>query len=114
MASDLKNPKDPTINLKYSNISISFPEAWPGGVAQSTSHPPQKQKTRVRTPPGFKVFLGFINAVFKQTTRCLCFEKSSLENADILQDWSLTSGKGGQPLGAKVAIYIAKKTTFPN
>jgi hypothetical protein len=28
----------------------------PGGVAQWTSHPPQEQKTRVRIPPGYKVF----------------------------------------------------------
>jgi hypothetical protein len=27
----------------------------PGGVAQWASHPPQKQKTRVRIPPGYKV-----------------------------------------------------------
>jgi hypothetical protein len=28
----------------------------PGGVAQWTSHPPKEQKTRVRIPPGYKVF----------------------------------------------------------
>jgi hypothetical protein len=28
----------------------------PVGVAQWTSHPPQEQKTRVRIPPGYKVF----------------------------------------------------------
>jgi hypothetical protein len=28
----------------------------PGGVAQWISHPPQVQKTRVRIPPGYKVF----------------------------------------------------------
>jgi hypothetical protein len=27
-----------------------------GGVAQRPSHPPQEQKTRVRIPPGYKVF----------------------------------------------------------
>jgi hypothetical protein len=30
----------------------------PGGVAQLTSHPPEEQKTWVRIPPGYKVFLG--------------------------------------------------------
>jgi hypothetical protein len=28
----------------------------PGGAAQWTSHPTQEQKTRVRIPPGYKVF----------------------------------------------------------
>jgi hypothetical protein len=28
----------------------------PGGVAQWTSHPPLEHKTRVRIPPGYKVF----------------------------------------------------------
>jgi hypothetical protein len=28
----------------------------PGGMARWTSHPPQEQKTRVRIPPGYRVF----------------------------------------------------------
>jgi hypothetical protein len=31
----------------------------PGGVAQSTSHSPQEQKSRVRIPQGYKVFKEF-------------------------------------------------------
>jgi hypothetical protein len=37
-----------------------FQLALDGGVAQWASHPPQEQKTRVRVPPGCKVFRGNI------------------------------------------------------
>jgi hypothetical protein len=32
------------------------PLLWPRGMGQWTSHPPQEQMTRVRIPPGHKVF----------------------------------------------------------
>jgi hypothetical protein len=47
------------------------------GVAQSTSHSPQEQKTRVRIQPGYKVFLGSqSNAVVynRLGLHCFCVE----------------------------------------
>jgi hypothetical protein len=53
----------------------------PGGVAQWTSHPPQRQQSEVRVPPGYEVFrknqamllcvldLIFIVCVFKEITK---------------------------------------------
>jgi hypothetical protein len=43
----------------------------PCGVAQWTSHPPQGQKTRVRIPPGCKVFREII-ALLLCVTDLLC------------------------------------------
>jgi hypothetical protein len=40
---------------KLENRANNF-QSFPGGVAQWTSHPPQEQKTRVRIPPGYKIF----------------------------------------------------------
>jgi hypothetical protein len=43
----------------HSNLKVPVLKKYflrPGGVAQRPSHPPQEQKTRVRIPPGYKVF----------------------------------------------------------
>jgi hypothetical protein len=43
----------------------------PGGVAQRTLHLPQKQKTRVRIPPGYTDFREDSNAFVYSTQRIL-------------------------------------------
>jgi hypothetical protein len=51
----------------------------PGGVAQSTMHSPQEQKSRVRIPPGYKIFWKLCrNAIVNNhrlNMHCLCDEK---------------------------------------
>jgi hypothetical protein len=43
----------------------------PGGVAQWTSHPPQRQLTRARIRPGYKVFRKNSNAVDLNCIVCM-------------------------------------------
>jgi hypothetical protein len=49
-----------------------------GGVAQSTPHSPHEQKTRVRIPSGFKVYLGRHSSAVvynRLNMHCLCVEE---------------------------------------
>jgi hypothetical protein len=45
------------------------------GVAQWTPHPAQKQKTRVRIPPGYKVFSVVMAMILCSKIHCLSIER---------------------------------------